>query len=522
MNELLTNIRFYILVTSVTASLIINFVIITTIPSAQLQTIRLNQIYGLISMALLYLALLAGPFCYMFANFPWKKQYLKARRAIGVSAFYFAALHSLIAFFGQLNGFEGLSFLTTNYQIALGVSAIALFILMLQAMTSFDAVIKWMTFPRWKILQRFVYVASIFTLIHVVMLGTHFQDLTGPIARIAYLALAFLFFLEALRIDAWLQRLFKIEQKFSYGTLLIGGLLISGILYIFSPLAANNASPFGVHQQHSQSNSQQQANINTQSKQMMASMQGDRTLRYTVSLDKEDVIVPNQETTLMFSVYNAATGNENTLFQKLYEKEAHLIILDNKLQYFNHIHPQKSGNSFTINTSFPEPGVYRAYLTYQPVGAVEQQVGFSFIVGSPKTQFSENAEQIVDTNMAKTVGQYEINLSTGNGLVAKDMEQANALLTFTIKDANSKQPIQNLKPYLGAFGHMIMVNTKDYSYLHVHPVGVDPEPNAKGGPEVSFAPMPLNDPIKPGVYRVFAEFNPNGKLFVADYTVQVK
>jgi DMSO/TMAO reductase YedYZ heme-binding membrane subunit len=519
MHELLHNIRFYILVLSVITSLTINAYVLLTTPAGSLQTIRLNQIYGLISFVLLYLALLAGPFCYMFSNFAWKNQYLKARRAIGVSAFYFAALHAIIAFFGQLNGFEGLAFLTTNYQIALGVSAVALFILLLQAMTSFDAVIEWMTFPRWKILQRFVYLAGVLTLVHVVMLGTHFQDLTSPIARVAYIALAFLFFLEAMRIDSWFKQLFRIEPKLGLGSVLIGGALITIGVLMFTPIASQSTVSLGIHPKHSVQTPEQNTAL---SKSMLASMEGDRSLRYTVSFDKPQTMQPNQNAVLQFDVFNAANGNEVNLFQKVYEKEAHLIIVDNELQYFSHIHPQREGNTFTIATQFPRPGVYRAYLSYQPVGAVEQQVAFSFQVGQGWAARPANAAQNSDTNMIKTFGQYEVTLSTGNGLVAKEMENATQKLSFMIRDAVSKKQVTNLQPYLGAFGHLVMINTKDYSYIHVHPEGEDPQPNQNGGPEIAFVPMTIADPIKPGVYKVFAEFNPNGQLFVADYTVEVQ
>lgn len=518
MHELLHNIRFYILLSSIVLSLVVNTIIIATVPSPQLQTIRLNQIYGFASIILLYLALLAGPFCYMFANFPWKKQYLKARRALGVSAFYFASLHGLIAFFGQLNGFDGLGFLTNNYLIALSASFVALFILMLQAMTSFDAVISKMTFPRWKVLQRFVYLAGILTLVHVVMLGTHFQDLSSPIARTAFIALAFLFFLEALRIDSWLQNRFNISQQFSYGSLVIGGVLITGVVFLFTPFASRDNISFGIHQKHSS----QQSTSFSSSAAMNASMQGDKSLRFTVSLDKPEVILPNQDTTLSFSVYNAANGSVVPLFQKFYEKESHLVVTDNTLQYFNHIHPQRDRNTFTITTRFPKPGVYRTYLTYQPIGAIEQQVAFSFNVGSEQASTSAKSEQIIDANYAKVFGQYEITVDTKNPLKASAMTSGSQTIPFQIKNTLSKEPTTNLKPYLGAFGHLVMINTEDFSYLHVHPLGDTPKPNQNGGPEVIFQPMALTDPIRPGVYRVFAEFNPNGQYVVADYTMRIE
>jgi hypothetical protein len=68
-----------------------------------------------------------------------------------------------------------------------------------------------------------------------------------------------------------------------------------------------------------------------------------------------------------------------------------------------------------------------------------------------------------------------------------------------------------------------MINAKTYDYLHVHPINLTvPKPNENGGPTVTFLPLGLYGPIKPGIYRVFAQFNPDNKLFTANFTVKVE
>src|SRR5258708_28105916 len=133
------------------------------------------------------------------------------------------------------------------------------------------------------------------------------------------------------------------------------------------------------------------------------------------------------------------------------------------------------------------------------------------------------ATKSADTNLTKVFGSYEVTLNTHGGLKASDMTLGNDMLSFTIKDAKTKQPITNLKPYLASFGHVTMINEKTYDFLHVHPYSVViPQPNASSGPTVDFLPIGIYGPFKPGIYRAFAEFNPNGKVFTADFTVQVR
>jgi len=250
MKELFNNIRFYILLFSITFSVGIYFFITSsTITSTQTQIIRLEQIYALTAVIYLYLALLAGPFCYTFPAFPLKVEYLKARRALGVSAFYFALIHAWVAFFGQLGGFAGIPFLNDRYLLALTCSLIALLILSLLAATSFDAVIKKITFPRWKFLQRFVYLSGILILIHALMLGTHFSDLSETIPLLLFFFIGFLFILEGQRIDVYLHKKINLNPRFHISLLIIIVLMIFLFFRYVNPFGENHSS-INIHSEH--------------------------------------------------------------------------------------------------------------------------------------------------------------------------------------------------------------------------------------------------------------------------------
>src|SRR5579859_5111272 len=138
MLNLFRNIRFYVLLGSVLLSISIFVWAKMIITNQQLQIIRIEQVYAIISLIYLYITLLAGPFCYTFHTFPFKKSYLKARRALGVATFYFAFLHSFLAFFGQLNGFQGFAFLGNSFLIPIVLGFFALIILFFLTVTSFD------------------------------------------------------------------------------------------------------------------------------------------------------------------------------------------------------------------------------------------------------------------------------------------------------------------------------------------------------------------------------------------------
>ena len=83
MKDLLRNIRFYTLFLSFGLSVIFLIFIKFHYESARIETIRFQQYSVLTAVFFLYLALLAGPFCYVFKFFPFRHQYIKARRALG-------------------------------------------------------------------------------------------------------------------------------------------------------------------------------------------------------------------------------------------------------------------------------------------------------------------------------------------------------------------------------------------------------------------------------------------------------
>ncbi len=169
----INNIRFYVLVFSLLVSVLLAAWLRLSIEGDRVYLLRLQQVYGFVALGYLYVAILATPVSKLLGKEGFMKQYLFARRAIGVSAAWFASLHMLCAVFGQLGGIAGLGLLPGRFWQAVLFGLIALIILLIMAAASFDSVIRVMTFPRWKWLQRMVYVAAILLFFHVWMLGTH-------------------------------------------------------------------------------------------------------------------------------------------------------------------------------------------------------------------------------------------------------------------------------------------------------------------------------------------------------------
>jgi DMSO/TMAO reductase YedYZ heme-binding membrane subunit len=170
--------------------------------------IYLGRWYAYTSLIFLYLTLLASPLYSVFPALPYKPIYVKARKALGVSAFFFALLHAYTAFFNVVGGFAALPFVSGKFLLSLAAGFTALSILTIMAITSLDWMIQKLG-RYWKPLHRLVYFAAFMILLHGTTVTAHFLRMR-VVMVLFYIAVALLLGLEAIRLDKHLARVFKI------------------------------------------------------------------------------------------------------------------------------------------------------------------------------------------------------------------------------------------------------------------------------------------------------------------------
>jgi len=207
------------------------------VPGDQLFYIRLEQVFGFICIGYWYLALAISPIGYVIGKHRTKKLEF-ARRAIGVSAFYFALLHAGVALWGQLGGFGELHYLPVLFKWSLLGGVLALFVLFLMAITSFDAVVRFMTCRKWKWLHRFVYAAGIAAVLHVWTIGTHLAY--GGVQTAAYVALVVIAGLELFRLLKLLGRKSRLLGRSESVTLFVAAWAIVAVVILAIPTFIQN------------------------------------------------------------------------------------------------------------------------------------------------------------------------------------------------------------------------------------------------------------------------------------------
>jgi DMSO/TMAO reductase YedYZ heme-binding membrane subunit len=225
LRNLVNNSRFYLLGLALLASIAIACGLRLTVESTQLWYIRTEQVYGFVALGAVYAALILTPISKLVGKRPIMRLLLFSRRAIGVSAFYFAVLHGGFALYGQLGGWAAISVLPERFIIAFGLGAGALLVLFMLAATSFDRIIVAMTFRRWKWLHRLVYIAGILLILHVWMIGTHTAE---PLIMAILFGLLVVFFgLESWRMAQVFAARFKEFQSKDYLMIMFVGMWLS-------------------------------------------------------------------------------------------------------------------------------------------------------------------------------------------------------------------------------------------------------------------------------------------------------
>lgn len=213
----------------------------------------------------------------------------------------------------------------------------------------------------------------------------------------------------------------------------------------------------------------------------------------------------NEETEITVQITNK-DGSPVNDFEVNHEKLLHLIIVNHDLSYFAHIHPDFKGDGkFTINNAFPAGGKYKMFADFKPVGGSTTTLSEWMDVEGKE---GEHAAVTPDSNLVKEVNDKEIELALTSTKAKEDVT-----LTFDIRDAKTKQGINNLEPYLGAVGHVVILSEDAGQYLHVHPLD-----EKATGPKAQFATsFPQS-----GTYKIWGQFQHRGEVITAPFVVEVK
>ncbi|MCE7003793.1 hypothetical protein LWC34_13285 [Kibdelosporangium philippinense] len=195
-------------------------------------------------------------------------------------------------------------------------------------------------------------------------------------------------------------------------------------------------------------------------------------------------------------------GSALTAFDVEHDKRMHLIVVRRDLAGFQHVHPEMAPDgTWTVPLTLTQAGSYRAFADFKPTGGSKLTLGVDLAAPG-------NFQPVTYRDFrVSTVDGYEVKLD--GALVPGQSSKVTLTVSRDGKD------VTDLQPYLGAYGHLVALRTGDLAYLHVHPDGTPGDGKTPAGPGITFfAEVPSS-----GTYRLFLDFQHNGEVRTADFTV---
>jgi len=253
----------------------------------------------------------------------------------------------------------------------------------------------------------------------------------------------------------------------------------------------------------------------------MALVAGDPfdTREYTIEFSTAPTVVKaGVPITMFFTVRHPGSGAPIRNFEVVHDKRYHLFIVSRDMDVFEHIHPeQRPDGTWAIEVKLPKPGYYQILSDFIPTGGSPQFIGRTLVTTDFDGDLESQAAHLEpDTVLNKTVGSITAHIQLEPSILVAGQY---GHLSFTLTDAVTGQPVTDLQPYLGAFGHALILSEDMLDYVHSHPFE-GPESDITrgfGGPNVTFEGyMP-----RPGRYRAWSQFQRKGQVITVPFTLNV-
>jgi len=192
-------------------------------------------------------------------------------------------------------------------------------------------------------------------------------------------------------------------------------------------------------------------------------------------------------------------------FDELHEHKIHLIVVRDGLDIFAHVHPEiNPAGMITISHTFPVPGRYLLYADHKPRNGVPATPMATVDVAGispppPELKPTAPGTVVVDAFQAKIT-------------VTGAQAGTDTPIAFDLFDENG-QPLNELIPYLGAMGHLVILSADGKQFVHAHPIEEPTKSN-----RVTFgAHFP-----SAGIYKGWGQFQSASVVHTIPFVVEAK
>ena len=254
---------------------------------------------------------------------------------------------------------------------------------------------------------------------------------------------------------------------------------------------------------------------------------------YRLELRTEPAVVrAGEKARLRVAIAHPDRDERIRQFEVVHEQRYHLFVIGQDMRHFDHIHPeQQPDGSWSIDVTLPKAGYYQVLSDFVPAGGAAQFIARPLVTaGYTGDLIGDGTRLDVDTILTKAVDDLTVTLALDPPAPIAGLY---AHLQYRLTDTATGRPVTDLQPYLGAFGHTLMMSEDGLRYVHAHPLNILSMPE-DGGPPVFLIPPDADLRIlrggpdvtfdglipKPGRYRAWTQFKRNDRVYTFAFTFE--
>lgn len=200
--------------------------------------------------------------------------------------------------------------------------------------------------------------------------------------------------------------------------------------------------------------------------------------------------------------------------KELHTQKVHLLIIDDSLSDYHHIHPKPAKEPGTYEFEWDpikKDANYRIWADLFLIDSNAQE----YAIADLSTTTGHKGEINRAVSFETTVGGMRFNLKFDNS----DLQVGKATMGKIRITDEKGNPVKDLEPLMGAYAHIVGFSDDLKSVVHIHPMGEEPSKESdRGGPELQFH----IEPEKAGFIQLYAQVKVNEKEIFAPFGIVVK
>ena len=232
-----------------------------------------------------------------------------------------------------------------------------------------------------------------------------------------------------------------------------------------------------------------------------------------VALAPAGAFTPGKQQSVTLTLTDVKTGAPigPDQLKLAHTKKLHLLVIDQSLTDYQHIHPvagtKAGGWTFSFTPKFGR--TYKVWADATRADGDQEYVFADLSAGGEKAPAPDaNPVATAEKDGLKFALSFAGPVKAGEGVMG----------SVAVIDVKTGKPFTQLQPIMGAFGHVVAFSRDWSSIEHVHPQGTEPKAESdRSGPVIGFHMEPKNS----GVLKIFVQIMANGREVIVPFTVNV-